>query len=207
MRHHIRTSLALALVGIASAGSIALASLARSASTPVTAVAAEEMEIKLTDMPEAARAVVLKSTTANSVKKITRETAHGVTTYEIDYVDGSVPCAMLLSATGDVIESERGIEQDKIPAAALAALKQRYPDATMGDAVVATKVVYEIEITVNGKKQEVKVEASGAMEDKKGGWKEGGDKSEAKEKSKGKAKDDDADEDDDEGDEHAANKN
>ena len=205
MHHRIRTSLALALVGIASAGSIAFAPIARSNSAPVTAVAADEMEIKLPDMPEAARAVVLKSTKANSVKKITRETAHGVTTYEIDYVDGSVPCAMLLSATGDVIESERGIEQDKIPAAALAALKQRYPDATMGDAVVATKVVYEIEITVHGKKQEVKVEASGAMEDKKGGWKEGGDKSEAK--AKGKAKDDDADEDDDEGDEHAANKN
>ena len=127
-----------------------------------------------------------------------------MTTYEIDYTDGSVACAMLLSAAGDVIESERGIEHGKIPAAAMAALMQRYPNATLGDAVVATKVVYEVEITVDGKKREVKIEASGAMEDKYGNWKEGGKKVEGKSKAKGE---DEEDDDDDEKDEKSADQN
>ncbi|NBV65180.1 MAG: hypothetical protein EBR71_12105, partial [Planctomycetes bacterium] len=156
------------------------------------------------DLPEAARAIVKKSTKDDSVKKVTKETAHGVTTYEIDYMDGSVACAMLLSAAGDVIESERGIAHDKIPAAAMAALMQRYPNATLGDAVVATKVVYEVEITVDGKKREVKMEASGAMDEKYGDWKEGGEKAEGKSKAKGG--DEDEDDDEDEKDEKSTDK-
>ena len=197
MKHRARTLAILSLVGIAGAGSLAFAAISKPHSPWNPASEGgdwSETEIKLTDLPEAARAVVKKSTKDDSVKKVTKETAHGVTTYEIDYMDGSVTCAMLLSAAGDVIESERGIAHDKIPAAAMAALMQRYPNATLGDAVVATKVVYEVEITVDGKKREVKMEASGAMDEKYGDWKEGGEKAEGKSKAKGGDEDDDEDE-------------
>jgi hypothetical protein len=197
MKHRARTLAILSLVGIAGAGSLAFAAISKPHSPWSPASEGgdwSETEIKLTDLPEAARAVVKKSTKDDSVKKVTKETAHGVTTYEIDYMDGSVTCAMLLSAAGDVIESERGIAHDKIPAAAMAALMQRYPNATLGDAVVATKVVYEVEITVDGKKREVKMEASGAMDEKYGDWKEGGEKAEGKSKAKGGDEDDDEDE-------------
>jgi hypothetical protein len=197
MKHRARTLAILSLVGIAGAGSLAFAAISKPHSPWSPASEGgdwSETEIKLTDLPEAARAVVKKSTKDDSVKKVTKETAHGVTTYEIDYMDGSVTCAMLLSAAGDVIESERGIALDKIPAAAMVALMQRFPNATLGDAVVATKVVYEVEITVDGKKREVKMEASGAMDEKYGDWKEGGKKAEGKSKAKGGDEDDDDDE-------------
>jgi hypothetical protein len=205
MKHRARTLAILSLVGIAGAGSLAFAAISKPHSPWSPASEGgdwSETEIKLTDLPEAARAIVKKSTKDDSVKKVTKETAHGVTTYEIDYMDGSVACAMLLSAAGDVIESERGIAHDKIPAAAMAALMQRYPNATLGDAVVATKVVYEVEITVDGKKREVKMEASGAMDEKYGDWKEGGEKAEGKSKAKGG----DEDEDEDEKDERSTDK-
>ena len=207
MKHRARTLAILSLVGIAGAGSLAFAAISKPHSPWSPASEGgdwSETEIKLTDLPEAARAIVKKSTKDDSVKKVTKETAHGVTTYEIDYMDGSVACAMLLSAAGDVIESERGIAHDKIPAAAMAALMQRYPNATLGDAVVATKVVYEVEITVDGKKREVKMEASGAMDEKYGDWKEGGEKAEGKSKAKGG--DEDEDEDEDEKDEKSTDK-
>ena len=197
MKHRARTLAILSLVGIAGAGSLAFAAVSKPHGPWSPASEGgdwSETEIKLTDLPEAARAVVKKSTKDESVKTVTKETAHGVTTYEIDYMDGSVACAMLLSAAGDVIESERGIAHDKIPAAAMAALMQRYPNATLGDAVVATKVMYEVEITVDGKKREVKMEASGAMDEKYGDWKEGVEKAEGKSKAKGGDEDDDEDE-------------
>ena len=155
----------------------------------------KEAEIKLADMPEAARTAVLKSTTAQAVKTVTKETAHGIDTYEVDYMDGAVPCAMIVSAAGDTIETERGVALDRIPAAAVAAVKARFPSAQLGDAVVATKIMYEIEIMVDGKKREVKVDASGAIDGGKHDWS-------AEEKSAkgggGKEKDEkDEDEDDD----------
>ena len=130
----------------------------------------KETEIKLADMPEAARTAVLKSTTAQAVKMVTKETAHGIDTFEVDYVDGAVPCAMIVSAAGDTIETERGVALDRIPAAAVAAVKARFPSAQLGDAVVATKIMYEIEIMVDGKKREVKVDASGAIDGGKHDW-------------------------------------
>jgi hypothetical protein len=209
MKHRVRALAILSLVGIAGAGSLAFAAVSKPHGpwSPASEGGGwSETEIKLADLPEAARAVVKKSTKDDSVKTVTKETAHGVTTYEIDYMDGSVACAMLLSAAGDVIESERGIALDKIPAAAMVALKQRYPNATLGDAVVATKVVYEVEITVDGRKREVKMEASGAMDEKYGDWKEGGKKAEGKSKAKGGDEDEDDDEDDDEKDEKSTDK-
>lgn len=130
----------------------------------------KETEIKLADMPEAARTAVLKSTTAQAVKMVTKETAHGIDTFEVDYVDGAVPCAMIVSAAGDTIETERGVALDRIPAAAVAAVKARFPSAQLGDAVVATKIMYEIEIMVDGKKREVKVDASGAVDGGNHDW-------------------------------------
>jgi hypothetical protein len=209
MKHRVRTLAILSLVGIAGAGSLAFAAISKPHSPWSPASEGgdwSETEIKLTDLPEAARAVVKKSTKDDSVKTVTKETAHGVTTYEIDYMDGSVACAMLLSAAGDVIESERGIANDKIPAAAMAALKQRFPSATLGDAVVSTKVVYEVEITVDGKKTEVKVEASGTIDGKAGDWKEGGKNADGKSKAKGSDEDEDDDEDEDEDEEKSTDK-
>jgi hypothetical protein len=209
MKHLVRTLAILSLVGIAGAGSLAFAAISKPHSPWSPASEGgdwSETEIKLTDLPEAARAVVKKSTKDDSVKTVTKETAHGVTTYEIDYMDGSVACAMLLSAAGDVIESERGIANDKIPAAAMAALKQRFPSATLGDAVVSTKVVYEVEITVDGKKTEVKVEASGTIDGKAGDWKEGGKNADGKSKAKGSDEDEDDDEDEDEDEEKSTDK-
>jgi hypothetical protein len=64
--------------------------------------------------------------------------------------------------------------------------------------------MYEVEITVDGKKREVKMDASGAMDEKYGDWKEGGTKAEGKSKAKGG--DEDEDDDEDEKDEESTDK-
>ena len=59
---------------------------------------------------------------------------------------------------------------------------------------------------MDGKKREVKMEASGAMDDKYGNWKEGGKKAEGKSKAKGGDEDEDDDDDEDEKDEKSTDK-
>ena len=188
MKHHIVKTTIIPLALLVCAGTIA----ARSASSAEGGW--KETEIKLTDMPEAARAAVLKSTNAQSVKTVTKETKNGIDTFEVDYMDGQVACAMIVSAAGDAIETERGVALDRIPAAAIAAVKARFPSAQLGDAVIATKMTYEINVTIDGKKVEVKVDASGSID---GGKKEWGAEKKAANGKDGK-KDGQEDEDEDE---------
>lgn len=179
----------LSLVGVAGFGSFAVASLCHP-SLNVAAVRAdgddEEMEIKLADMPAAARAAVTKVTAESSVKKVTKSSDDGMTTYEIDYTDGNVVCAMVVSSAGDVMETERAVAQEKMPAAAMAALVKHYPGAKFSESLLVTTISYEVTVTVNGKSHEVVVNAAGNVAD---GFEEAG-ADESKEVAKEDAKTD-----------------
>ena len=63
----------------------------------------------------------------------------------------------------------------------MTALKKDYPKATFANPFAVTKMFYEVEIVIDGKKHEVKVDASGNIEDEsKGDGDEKGDKHEEK---------------------------
>jgi len=128
-----------------------------------------ETEIKLADLPEAARAVVTKAAPASSIKKIVKETDEGVTVYEIEFTDAGVECSMDVSPTGDVLATERSVGQDKLPAPAVAALKLEFPGATMKDANIVVKTFYEVTVVIDGKMREVKVDAVGNIENESAG--------------------------------------
>lgn len=153
----------------------------------------EEEVITLDKAPEAVRAAAIKlaGDAKNITKVIKEEDDEDVVQYEVEYNEGTVKCAAIFSTAGELMETEKGTAEGKLPAAALAALKKDYPKATFANPFVVTKMFYEIEIVIDGKKHEVKVDASGNIEDES---KSGDDKGEKHEGKKGgKEEDDDND--------------
>ncbi|CAN5699981.1 hypothetical protein BH11PLA1_BH11PLA1_03750 [soil metagenome] len=132
---------------------------------------ADGEKIEFAKAPEAVRAAALRAVGAGgaeSIKKVIKEEDNGITTYEIEFIDAGVSGTATFSPAGEVLETERGITQEKLPAAALAALKKAQPNAALGSMVLVTKTYYEVEVVVNGKMHEVKVNAVGAIEGEPG---------------------------------------
>lgn len=144
----------------------------------------EEEVITLDKAPEAVRAAAIKlaGDAKNITKVIKEEDDEDVVQYEVEYIEGAVKCAAIFSAAGDLMETEKSMTEAKLPAAVMAALKKDYPKATFADPQVVTKMFYEIEVVIDGKKHEVKVDASGNIEDES---KDDGEHSKGEENGKG----------------------
>ncbi|HMN40531.1 MAG TPA: hypothetical protein PKE29_06760 [Phycisphaerales bacterium] len=127
----------------------------------------EEEVIALDKAPEAVRAaaVRLAGDAKNITKVVKEEDDEDVVQYEVEYTEGAVKCAAIFSTAGDLKETERATTEAKLPAATLAALKKDYPKATFTNPFAVTRMFYEIEVVIDGKKHEVRVDASGAVED------------------------------------------
>lgn len=171
MKNRIFTYSLLAAVGAMAFGAYTAAQPAKNAPQPAHQPAnhgeAGEVEIKFSDAPEAVRKAALKLTTEANITKVTRETAHGVNLYEVEFKDGATSSSADFAESGDVLEVERGIAEADIPAAAMTAIHKAHPGATLGQPHLVTKTFYEIEIVENGKKHEVKVNAAGMIEGRK----------------------------------------
>lgn len=124
-----------------------------------------EVVIKLAEAPEAVRAAVAKVTPAASVTRVLKEEDEGVTIYEVEFTEGGMSCSASFSAAGETIDIEKGVKESALPAAATAALKKSYPAATFGGHTAVQEFFYEVEITINGTKHEVRVNAAGDIED------------------------------------------
>ncbi len=97
--------------------------------------------------------------------KVLREVDEGVTTFEIEYTANGHASSLTTTPTGDVLESEQGMDVSALPAAVLQALKHEFPKGTIGTAELLTTHAYECEIVVNGKKHAVTVDASGNIDE------------------------------------------
>ncbi len=131
----------------------------------------EEEVITLDKAPEAVRvaAIKLAGDAKNITKVIKEEDDEDYIQYEIEYNEGAVKCAAIFSTAGELMETEKGTTEAKLPAAVMAALKKDYPKATFANPFVVTKMFYEVEIVIDGKTHEVKVDASGNIEDESQG--------------------------------------
>ncbi len=130
----------------------------------------EEEVITLEKAPQPVRAAALKLVgDAKNITKVVKEEEDDTVQYEVEYKDGAVECSALFSPAGDVMETERGTTEATLPAAALAALKKEYPKATFSGNALVTKTFYEVDVVIDGKTHEVKVQASGAIKDKSKG--------------------------------------
>jgi hypothetical protein len=153
----------------------------------------EEEVITLDKAPEAARAAAIKlaGDAKNITKVIKEEDDEDVVQYEVEYNEGATKCAAIFSTAGELMETEKGTTEGKLPAAVIAALKKDYPKATFANPIAVTRMFYEVEIVIDGKKHEVKVDASGNIEDESNGGDD--DKGEKHDGKKGEKDEDDKD--------------
>jgi len=156
--HFLRTN-ALAIALLAAAGGISALTFATNFGDK------DEVVIKFTDAPAAVQAALSKLTDASTVTKVIKETDEGISVYEIEFTKAGVKSSADISAAGDVMEIETTVATTTLPAAAMAALKMEFPNATMGDCSLVQKTYYEMDMIIDGKKREVKFDAAGNIED------------------------------------------
>ncbi|HEX5010679.1 MAG TPA: hypothetical protein VFY71_09770, partial [Planctomycetota bacterium] len=70
-----------------------------------------------------------------------------------------------LSDGGHVMELERELPVDTLPAAVQAALKHDFPGATVDKAEAVQVSYFEVQVNSGGRKHDVKVYATGDIED------------------------------------------
>ena len=124
-----------------------------------------ERKIDLAEAPEAVREIILKSVGNNPIKEVEVEIEDGVAKYEVEYMVNGVEHGVECSATGEILELEHVIDVKSLPAAALRAINEKYPGAAIKEVEAVQVFFYEVEFLHNGKKREIKVFATGDIED------------------------------------------
>jgi Putative beta-lactamase-inhibitor-like, PepSY-like len=116
---------------------------------------ADDEKIALDKLPGA----VLKSIQAKfpgaKLEEAAKEVEDGKTTYEVEFTFKEGEYTVSVKPDGTIEEIEREVAIKDLPAAVLAALKAKYPKATLDEAeevTAGTKVTYEVLVKRKGKK-------------------------------------------------------
>jgi len=121
----------------------------------------DEDDLTLDQVPEAARAALLKLAGGAKILKAEREREHGVLVYEAQWVANGTKHEAAVTADGTLIETEEIVPAEKAPAAVRAAIAKHF--GANAKVVVEKKmiVVYEVEAKVDGKEKELLVFPTG----------------------------------------------
>jgi uncharacterized membrane protein YkoI len=120
-------------------------------------------DLTIDQVPEPARAALLKLAGDAKIIEAEREHEHGVLVYEAEWAKDGTKHEAAVTADGTLVEIEEIIPVDKAPAAVRAAIAKHFgPDAKV---VVEKKmvVVYEVEAKVDGKHKELLVLPTGRV--------------------------------------------
>ena len=123
----------------------------------------DEDDLTIDQVPELARAALLKLAGGAKIIKVEREREQGVLVYEGEWTRDGTKHEAAVTADGTLLETEEIVPAEKTPAAVRAAIAKHFgPTAKV---VVEKKmiVVYEIEGRVNGKEKELLVFPTGRV--------------------------------------------
>ena len=81
--------------------------------------------------PAAVEAAFKRKYPNATVKAVSKETDAGQTTYEVESVDAGKRRDLVYQPDGTVVDYEEELKASEVPAAVLAAIKTRYPKATI----------------------------------------------------------------------------
>lgn len=129
---------------------------------------AGEKVIPFAQAPEAVRAAALKLMAADgekAIRQVIKEEDDDTVTYEVEYTVTGVNCSAIFSTAGDLMELEKGIKEATLPAALLASIRKEFPNASIGDPNFVQRFYYEIDLTIDGKTREIKIDAAGDIQD------------------------------------------
>jgi hypothetical protein len=147
-------------------GTLAAAGLLIGAPQPHSAAAGEQKST-LADAPEAVRTALAKFCAPDVVRRVQVETKEGETKYEVVFTDKDGKVTVTFAPAGDVMEIERVTAFDGIPEAGRAALRSGFPYAEVKRTEAIELRYFEVKLAVDGKEKELKVFASGLIEEEK----------------------------------------
>lgn len=128
----------------------------------------DDDDLKLEQIPEPARAALLKLVGDGKITEIEREREQGVVIYEAAWDAGGAMHEAAVMADGTLLETEERIKPDQAPPAVRALIAKHFAGV---DKVVIEKkmiVVYEAEAKVNGKEVELLMLPTGQVIDEPG---------------------------------------
>ena len=160
MKSKLLLSLAVVLPLIALAGTV----FAWPEPDRVVKTKKAETEITFDQAPEAVRAAILHWTSKDQVREIEKVVHGDLVFYDVEYRHEGREADLVLSASGNLIESERAIAPSKLPAEIRAAFAKKHPGAKIVSAEVSNVQVYEFVAVIRDKRQEFEALASGEIE-------------------------------------------
>lgn len=124
-----------------------------------------ESVLRLEEAPAAVQATFRKVASGSPASRVERHSEAGITEYEIDFGKDEAHASVKVSEGGDVVELESPVREVDLPAGALAALRNAYPNGTIAHAEAVQLFYYDVEVKRDGKVREVRVYSTGAIEE------------------------------------------
>jgi hypothetical protein len=130
------------------------------------ATAAAEKKVELKNLPQAVQNAVAEQTKNAELKGLSKETEHGVTSYEIETVANGRHRDVTVDSKGNVTTIEEETPLDSIPAAARAAIEKKVATGKIALVEAVTRngavALYEASYTTKaGRKAEFAVKPDG----------------------------------------------
>ena len=123
----------------------------------------DEDDLTIDQVPEPARAALLKFAGGAKIIEAEREKEHGALVYEAEWVKNGTKYEAAVTAEGALLEIEEIIPVEKAPAAVRAVIAKHF--GAKAKVVVEKKmiVVYEVEARIDGKEKELLVFPTGRV--------------------------------------------
>lgn len=124
--------------------------------------------IQFAEAPASVRAAYSKVAGNAAATRVERIEDEGAVKYELEFAGDGGPASVTIADHGEVMEIEHAASLDKLPEAVRREVMKDYPDAKINEIGAVQAFYYEIDLTVDGRRQEIKVLATGDIEDEGG---------------------------------------
>ena len=123
-------------------------------------------EVKLTDLPDPAQAVIQEQTAGAAVEKITCEKEDGQHFYKVAYTKDGREFEFQVDDSGKILETEEILKMEGLPPAIQEIVKTESAGGEIKELALETedgKTFYEVEFEKDGKEHEVKIAPDGTV--------------------------------------------
>lgn len=127
------------------------------------AIAAEEMKTSLDQIPAKAKDALVKLAGTAQITEVEAEKEHGLVLYEATWKTNGHEAAAKVTANGDLMELEQGVDAKDVPPGVTEAVAKAFPAGTPLVYEKTTVVIYEVQGKVNGHMKEIRVLPTGKL--------------------------------------------
>jgi hypothetical protein len=133
----------------------------------------EAKKISAAEVPAAVSSALNQRFPGNQVRSVEKENENGMIIFDYELTQDGRKYEADIKDDGTIIEIEKQVAANNVPAAVTHAVQAKFPGAKIGDVMEVNKVSgktetpdhYEVTLTTGGKEKEVNVTMDGKVED------------------------------------------